>query len=103
MMHMFKNLSTVKDYNHSEVDGDARNRMKRHRKLQGRQLRSVSYGRRQCAGTAERAMQVVQSAAVPGFKAVCVSVRPINGTFGNHYFTVVLFDRADDSSCRTPE
>jgi hypothetical protein len=36
MMHMFKNPSTVNDYNHSEVDGDARNRMKRHRKLQGR-------------------------------------------------------------------
>jgi hypothetical protein len=31
-----------------------------------------------------------------GLQAVCVSVRPINGTFGNHFFTVVLFDRADD-------
>jgi hypothetical protein len=93
MMHMFKNLSTVKDYNHSEVDGDARNRsvIENFRKTTSkRQLR------RRRAGTAERAMQVVQSAAVPGFKAVCVSVRPINGTFGNHFFTVVLFDRADD-------
>jgi hypothetical protein len=99
MMHMFKNLSTVKDYNHSEVDGDARNRMKRHRKLQEDNF-EASATETTGAGTAERAMQVVQSSA--GLQAVC-SVRPINGTFGNHYFTVVLFDRADDSSCRTPE
>jgi hypothetical protein len=43
MMHMFKNLSTVKDYNHSEVDGDARNRMKRHRKLREDNF-GISYG-----------------------------------------------------------
>jgi hypothetical protein len=72
MMHMFKNLSTVKDYNHSEVDGDARNRMRSVIETSGkttskRQLRETTG-----AGTAERAMQVVQSAAVPGFKAASV-------------------------------
>jgi hypothetical protein len=68
MMHMFKNLSTVKDYNHSEVDGDARNRMKRHRKLQEDNFEaSAATGTTMCRHRRARDA-VVQSAAVPGFR-----------------------------------
>jgi hypothetical protein len=91
MMHMFKNLSTVKDYNHSEVDGDARNRMKRHRKLQEDNFEASATGDDRCRHRRARdASRPIKCRASRPY-----AVRPINGTFGNHYFTVVLFDRAD--------